>query len=276
MPFVPGAVRPETHSSRPRWFLVHSTGLLVRAEAETIALPERSDLLDLGLDPRTALYLGQLDGEDCFALTIDEATPPTPWTIQGLRSLYAPFGDDLFIAAGRAVQLASFATTHRFCGRCGAPTHSAAHEHSARCEACSLSFYPRIAPAIIVLIRRGDDALLARSPRFPAAMYSTLAGFVEPGESLEQTLSREVREEVGVEVTDIHYFGSQPWPFPHSLMVGFTAQHAGGEILVDGEEIVDARWFSIRDLPQIPPRPSIARKLIDAWIADVERGASAD
>jgi len=274
MPFVPGAVRPPTPSSRPRWFLVHSTGLLVRSEADTFALPERSDLLDLDLDPSAALYLGQLDGEDCFALPVETA-PPEPWSVQGLRSLYASFGDDLFVAAGRGVQLASFAQTHRFCGRCGTPMRSAENEHSARCEACQLSFYPRIAPAIIVLVRRGDLALLGRSPRFPAAMYSTLAGFVEPGESLEQTLAREVREEAGIEVTNIHYFGSQPWPFPHSLMVGFTAHHASGEIQVDGEEIIDARWFSIRDLPQIPPRPSIARKLIDAWIADVERGSNA-
>jgi NAD+ diphosphatase len=269
MSFVPGAAAPEKTSARPRWFLVHQAGLVVRAEADAIALPELSDVLDLGLDPRSARYLGQLQGEDCFALNVEQEAVPQPWCVQGLRALYAALGDELFVAAGRGVQLASFALTHRHCGRCGQPTRCAEREHSVRCEACGLVCYPRIAPAIIVLVRRGEQALLGRSARFPSAMYSTLAGFVEPGESLEQTLAREVREEVGVEVTDVRYFGSQPWPFPHSLMVGFTAEFAGGDIRVDGEEIVDARWFSAAELPNIPPRPSIARKLIDAWLADV-------
>jgi NAD+ diphosphatase len=130
-----------------------------------------------------------------------------------------------------------------------------------------------VAPAIIVLVRRGDEALLARSGRFPRPFFSTLAGFVEAGESLEETLAREVREEVGVEVTNIRYFGSQPWPFPHSLMVGFTADYAGGEIVVDGEEIAEARWFQVTDLPMVPPRTSIARRLIDAWVTEIgQRG----
>jgi NAD+ diphosphatase len=274
MSFVPGAVPPEKSSPRPRWFLVHPAGLVVRSEAERVALPELSDVVDLGLDPSAALYLGELEGEDYFALNVEEAEVPAPWSVQGLRSLYAALGEEQFVAAGRGVQLATFVRTHRHCGRCGQPTHPAEHEHSVVCAACGLSCYPRIAPAIIVLIRRGELALLGRSARFPTAMYSTLAGFVEPGESLEQTLVREVREEVGVEVTALRYFGSQPWPFPHSLMVGFTAEHAGGEIRVDGEEIVDARWFSVRDLPSIPPRPSIARKLIDAWVADVTGSGS--
>jgi NAD+ diphosphatase len=117
-----------------------------------------------------------------------------------------------------------------------------------------------------VLVRRGDQALLARAARFTSGFYSTLAGFVEPGESLEETLVREVREEVGIEVREVRYFGSQPWPFPHSLMVGFFAEYAGGEIRVDGVEIVDARWFDRHALPPVPPRPSIARRLIDVWL----------
>jgi NAD+ diphosphatase len=129
--------------------------------------------------------------------------------------------------------------------------------------------YPRIAPAIIVLVRRGDEALLARGARFPAAFYSTLAGFAEVGESLEETLAREVREEVGIEVKNARYFGSQPWPFPHSLILAFTAEWAGGEIVADGVEVLDAQWFRADALPPIPPRVSIARQLIDAWLDDV-------
>jgi len=132
--------------------------------------------------------------------------------------------------------------------------------------------YPRIAPAVIVLVRRGAEALLARGARFPLPFFSTLAGFVEIGETLEQTVAREIREEVGIEVADIRYFGSQPWPFPHSLMVGFHAEWAGGELRLQETEIVEAQWFRADALPPIPPRLSIARRLIDAWLHDVQRG----
>jgi NAD+ diphosphatase len=269
MSFVPGATPPADAAPDARWFLVHATGLVVRAEGEGVALPRRDEVVALGLDPGQAHYVGRLDEHDCFVLSVDDVPLRDPWAPQGLRALFVPFGDELFVAAGRAVQIAAFAATHRFCGRCGRPTRPVVGEHSVRCDACDLSFYPRVAPAIIVLIRRGQQALLAHAGRFRAGMYSTLAGFVEAGESLEQTLVREVREEVAIEVTNIRYFGSQPWPFPHSLMVGFTADYAGGEIRVDGDEIVDARWFSPDDLPNLPPNPSIARKLIDAWLQEV-------
>ena len=136
------------------------------------------------------------------------------------------------------------------------------------CPACKLHVYPRIAPAVIVLVRRGDEALLARGARFPMPFFSTLAGFAEVGESLEETLAREVREEVGVEVSRIRYFGSQPWPFPHSLMIGFRAAWSSGDIAIDPNEIVDAGWFRRDDLPPIPPGISIARALIDAWLGE--------
>jgi NAD+ diphosphatase len=271
MSFVSGAAAPAVTSARARWFLVQGAGLVVRAEGDAVTLPEVSDVRSLGLDPQASEYVGQLDGEDCFALSVEDTALPAPWSVQGLRSLYPALGDELFVVAGRGVQLAAFATTHRFCGRCGSATTRVSHEHSVKCPACGLTCYPRIAPAIIVLVRRGQQALLGRSPRFTTGMYSTLAGFVEPGESLEQTVAREVREETGIEVQGVRYFGSQPWPFPHSLMVGFFADYAGGEIVVDGVEIADARWFTPDDLPGIPPRPSIARRLIDTWLGEVAR-----
>ncbi len=270
MSFVPGAKAPAIASAQPCWFLVTDAGLVVRNDPDGVALPGSADVVTLGLDAERALYVGRLNGEDCFALHVEAAPTLAPYAVQNLRSLYATLGDDRFIAAGRGVQLATFALTHRHCGRCGRPTQRQLGEHSVRCDPCNLSCYPRVAPAIIVLIRRGAQALLARSARFPTSMYSTLAGFVEAGESLEQTLAREVREEVGIEVQNVRYFASQPWPFPHSLMVGFTADHAGGDIRVDGDEIIDARWFSPHDLPSLPPKPSIARRLIDeTWL---ERG----
>ena len=263
MTFVPAVSAPTLLSAHPRYFVVRQIGLVVRADGERALLPELADLARLGLDPADALYLGRLDGEDCFVLDSGRAELPAPWSAQGLRGLYTQLTEEEFAVAGRAVQIATFAVTHRFCGCCGQP---AVRDGTERCD---LVFYPRVSPAIIVLVRRGEQALLARSGRFTTGFYSTLAGFVEPGESLEQTLAREVFEEVGIQVDNIRYFGSQPWPFPHSLMVGFFAEHAAGEIAVDGQEIVDARWFSAHDLPPVPPKLSIARKLIDTWLRDV-------
>jgi NAD+ diphosphatase len=142
-----------------------------------------------------------------------------------------------------------------------------------KCPTCGLVAYPRISPAVIVLVRKGDQALLARSSRFRLPFFSTLAGFVEVGETLEETVVREIREEVGVTVGDVRYFGSQPWPFPHSLMVGFTARWESGELAPDGDEIAEAAWFSAGALPPVPPPLSIARRLIDAWVDEV-RGAT--
>jgi len=243
-------------------------------------LPGREELERLRFELGGAHYLGRLDGEDCFALDagsseLPAAPPPPPpgsWEFRGLRALYAELGEDRFAVAGRAVQIATFGATHRHCGSCGQPTVRDPLERCVRCPACDLVNYPRVAPAIIVLVRRGNEALLARSTRFAPGMYSTLAGFVEPGESLEQTLEREVFEEVGVRVQGLRYFGSQPWPFPHSLMVGFFADYAGGDIVVDGQEIVDAQWFSAAALPAVPPKLSIARRLIDSWLDDVAHG----
>jgi NAD+ diphosphatase len=130
--------------------------------------------------------------------------------------------------------------------------------------------FPRISPAVIVLVERQEKVLLARASRFTENLYSVLAGFAEPGETLEDTVMREIREEVGVEVSDIRYFGSQPWPYPDSLMIGFTASWAAGEIAADNDEITDARWFTVDNLPKIPDKLSISRSLID-WFIEKHR-----
>ena len=135
-------------------------------------------------------------------------------------------------------------------------------------RACKLSVYPRISPAVIVLVERGDEILLARSPHFVPGVYSTLAGFVEPGETLEGTVRREIHEEVGVHVDNICYFGSQPWPFPNSLMIGFRADYASGDLTIDGVEIEAAGWFRRDNLPKLPFKVSIARSLIEAFLAE--------
>jgi len=247
------------------WFAFRGSELLVRMEGTAARVPEGEEWASLGLP---AGNLQDLGGSWAVGLP-DDAEPPAGMVFQGLRRLYGPLDEETWKLAGRAVQIVEWDRNHRYCGRCGAETERKPDELARVCPRCGLQQFPRISPAVIVRIERGDELLLARSPHFAPGVYSTLAGFVEPGESLEQTLGREVFEEVGIQVDNIRYFGSQPWPFPHSLMVGFFADHAGGEIAVDGQEIVDARWFSAHDLPPVPPKLSIARKLIDAWLRDV-------
>jgi NAD+ diphosphatase len=256
------------------WFVVHPHGLVVRREGDRIELLTDGDAAALGLALVDAHDLGPLEGVPAVAASVADAPLALPFEVGRLRELYPALGDARFLMAGRATQVVEWSVTHRFCGRCATPTERVPGERCMRCPACGLQGYPRIAPAVIVLVRRGREALLARGARFPGIFYSTLAGFVEIGESLEETIAREVREEVGIDVKAPRYFGSQPWPFPHSLMVGFFAEWAAGEIRPDGTEILDARWFRPEELPVIPPRLSIARHLIDAWLEDTSRASS--
>jgi NAD+ diphosphatase len=261
-----------TQSSTPlrAWFLVHPQGLVVRREGDVIAMPTEEDVAALGVAVESAHFLGSLDGNPAFGTAVPEGASLTPPLVTvgptELRELYKALGERRWTLAGMANQLVQWAAAHAFCGRCATPTERLTEERAMRCPKCGLMAYPRISPAVIVLVRRGPEALLARGARFPLPFYSTLAGFVEVGETLEETVAREIREEVGIEVKDVRYFGSQPWPFPHSLMVGFTAEWAGGEITPDPREIVDAKWFGRDNLPTIPPRLSIARRLIDDWL----------
>ena len=212
-------------------------------------------------------YLGALRGFSCYGVEAAEKTPaPQGMAFVGLRSLYGLLDEDTFKVALAAMHLIEWDRTSRFCGRCGAPTEPHPEERAKQCTACGALVYPRISPAVIVLVERGDRLLLARASRFTEVMYSVLAGFVEPGESLEETVSREIEEETGIRVKDVRYFGSQPWPFPDSLMIGFTARYASGEIRIDNKELVDAGWYSVDNLPPIPGKISIARKLIDSFI----------
>jgi len=245
-------------------------GLLVRVDDGAARPLSEADVAALGLPPASVTWIGELGDQDCAAVSLPaDFTVPAGFELRGVRSFFGAWPDPWVMVAGAAAQVLDFEATHEFCGRCGAHTTREPKERARRCPSCGHIAYPRISPAVIVLVRRGRDALLARSGRFPLPFYSTLAGFVEVGESLEATVVREIREEVGITVGDLRYFGSQPWPFPHSLMIAFIAQYAGGDIRVDGEEIVDARWFAPEALPTVPPPLSIARQMIDAWLADV-------
>ncbi|MDP1818570.1 MAG: NAD(+) diphosphatase [Acidimicrobiales bacterium] len=213
------------------------------------------------------LVLGTLDGAACWAVDLDGDGVPDVEGLMPLMGLYGRVDDLRWTLAGRAVQLVEWQRTTRFCGRCGTATEPATGERACRCPTCGLLSFPRLAPAVITLIERDGEALLARGRAFPVPMYSCVAGFVEPGETLEGAVHREVLEEVGVHLASVRYVASQPWPFPHSLMIGFEATWESGDIRIDEDEIVDAAWFRPDDLPTIPPGMSIARTLIDAWIA---------
>jgi NAD+ diphosphatase len=191
----------------------------------------------------------------------------------GLRALFLRLPEPLLAIAARAFQVIEWDRTHRYCGRCGAPMHDKAGERAKHCDACGYVAYPRISPAMMVLVTREREVLLARANRFPGAMYSALAGFVEAGESIEDCIHREVHEEVGIDVTDLHYFASQSWSFPHSLMIAYTAHYAGGELMPDASEIADARWFGLDALPDLPSPVSIARRLIDSTVARLRAGS---
>jgi len=265
--FDPGLIPPEELSDRDLWFSFREDEILVHLDRERATIPRAGFLRSRHIEPEYLQYLGSLDGEHCFAVSVKRDTPvPEGMAAKNLRRLYGLLDDELFWIGGRGFQIITWDRTSQFCGRCGHRMENSESERAKTCPACGFHNYPRISPAVIVAVIRGDRILLARAFRFPYKLYSVIAGFVEPGETLEQCVRREIQEEVGVEVRNIGYFGSQPWPFPNSLMIAFTAEYAGGEIRIDEKEIVDAGWFTARRLPPIPDKVSIARRLIDWFV----------
>lgn len=266
--FVPLIAPPEAHEGDAWWFVFRGNALLVHRDETEVKLPFVARPHHLGVEPLRTQYLGMLHGRHCFSAECDDAAEPADhlkWA--GLRSLFGIIDDATFLLAGRAVQIMDWDRSHQFCGRCGTPTERKSGERSRVCPACGQTHYPRLAPVAMALVRRGPELLLARSPHFPPGMFSALAGFVEPGESIEECLVREVREEVGVDVGNLRYFASQPWPFPHSLMIAFHCDYVSGDIVPQEDEIEAAGWFSRDRLPVLPHRLSIARRLIEDALA---------
>ena len=266
--FVPALHPPDEPPSAALWFPFRGDRLLIHPDGDHASLLDYRDLAKLGVAFDEGHYLGRSGDIDCYAVELAESLElPEGAALEGLRPLYARLPDGVYEVAGRAVQILLWDQTHRFCGRCGTPTVNAPAERAKLCPNCGLLSFPRLSPAVIMLVQRGDDLLLARNRAFAGGFFSVLAGFVEPGERLEEAVAREVREEVALELRDIRYFGSQPWPFPHSLMIGFTAHYASGEIRPQADEIVEAAWFSRKgEMPQLPGKLSIARRLIDWFI----------
>jgi NAD+ diphosphatase len=218
-------------------------------------------------------FLGYVSGVPVYATEVDsESEEPEGYAFDTLWSFLGQVDGAVFSLVGKAKQILEWFRTHRFCGQCGKPTGEAASDRSRKCESCNQMFYPRLSPSIIVLITRGEEVLLAKNANTRGNFYSTLAGFVEPGESLEQTVHREVFEEVGLKVKNLQYFNSQSWPFPNSLMLGFHAEYDSGEINIQEEEIADAQWFHYTEMPNRPAMVSISGWLIDEHIKKLQVG----
>ncbi len=251
----------------PLNFLFCGDALMVRES--DLALPDDATLASLALDSGQFQPIGLLDERYCQTAWVAHGSEPAAgFVFRKLRSLFGAIDDGLLAVAGRGYQIAEWARTHRFCGACGTPTAHVAGERCMRCPACSHMAYPRISPAMMVLIKHDNAVLLARHTNSPTRFFTALAGFLEAGESIEDAVHREVFEEVGLKVRDVTYFGSQPWPFPHSLMIAFTAEYVSGDIVIDEAEIAEAYWFGPNDpFPHVPPRGlSIAGHLIHAHL----------
>lgn len=255
------------------WFVMRQGELLVRFLQDRPWLPSHKDASAYGLEALAQLYMGRLEGRHCFAVPASENfQPPSGYEFISLRALYGQLDLQMAAMAGRASQLISWRENHQFCSRCGEPTNPHLSDSAMVCGACGYTQYPRISPCIITLVIRGEEALLARNAKFPEGFFSCLAGFIEAGESAEQAVHREVHEEVSVSLGELTYYGSQSWPFPHALMLGYHSEYAGGAIQEDQVEIVEAGWFHYQNLPQVPRPGSISRELIEAWVKDCKAG----
>jgi NAD+ diphosphatase len=252
MNFIPLFTEPFQQRGPAFWFLFLGQNLLVDPSDGIPMVPYVTDLARLNLKPERKQYLGALNGRSCYSaeLPSDGAEPPEGMLFQGLRTLFSTMNETFYKIAGLGLQIVNWDQTHQYCGRCGTPTEDKDDERAKRCPKCDLISYPRISPAIIVAVVKDHHILLARANRSPVKkiFYSVIAGYMEAGETLEECVKREVWEEVGIEVKNIRYFGSQSWPFSSSLMVAFTAEYAGGEIKVDNTEILHADWFTADNL----------------------------
>jgi NAD+ diphosphatase len=265
--FEPAYTLPAMLPDTALTFAFSDDKMLVGGNETAPIVPTLGELRRAGIDGARH-FLGDLSSVPCIAVGLDHPlVVPDGFRLAGLRTLFFRISEPLLALGARAFQIIEWDRTHRYCGRCGAPTHDKPNERAKECTVCGYVAYPRVSPAMMTLVTRGRELLLARAQRFPPGRYSALAGFVEPGETIEDCIRREVKEEVGIDVEGITYFASQSWAFPHSLMIAFTATYAGGELRPDGREIADVQWFSPDALPEMPPSVSIARRLIDATAA---------
>lgn len=262
--FLPFAAGPAPGQDKAWWFIISGDRILVDDTDKIPCAPST-------IPGDAACYIGTLGGRACYCADLGSPPAPDGYRLVSLRKVYAFSDDDMRRALAYARQIHDLNLNFRFCGRCGSPTRLKRREHARICPDCGLLQYPRISPAVIMSVEKGDRILLARGVRFPdKKMFSVLAGFVSPGETLEECVCREVLEETGIHVKNVRYVASQPWPFPDSLMIGFTSQYESGDIRIEPEEIVEADWFHPDRLPKIPAEFSLAGRLIREFCSRVD------
>jgi len=257
---------PHGHLGLSGRVIITSNHQIVRVSSTQITW-DCQQLRDGGVADSRFHFLGEYNGVQIFTVELS----PEEWVAMtsdavGLRSLLGEVPDGMFRLLGRAVQINDWYNSHRFCGCCGSATAVVANERAMACTQCRKVYYPRLSPCIMALVTRGEECLLARNAQWQVPRYSVVAGFIEPGESVEDAIHREVKEEVGVQVHNLRYFSSQPWPFPGQLMIGFVADHLAGEIRVDGVEIAEANWYHYTSLPNIPNPLSLSGQLIQHFV----------
>lgn len=269
MQFISAFDPNRTYQSTSLLFIFDGEELAVVTNAEKPEVPQIALLNGNAALFKAVTLFGSIGSQDCFYLSKKNGDTAFPDSCEfvHLRQLAPKMDEHHFSAAFTAKHLIHWDATHLFCGVCGSTMSASIKERAKNCVSCGHISFPRISPAVIVAVVNNDKILLARSHNFTANFYSVIAGFVEPGETLEACVAREVKEETGISLRDISYFGSQPWPFPDSLMIGFTAHYAGGELQIDNRELSEAAWFSRDAMPATPPnRNSISRRLIDHFL----------
>jgi NAD+ diphosphatase len=264
--FVPEINLPSGKTEEDIWFVFYKGSIVTRSEGDELGFPRYSEIKSVEGRLENINYLGRLDGVQCFAgeLMEDELQG---FDFMELRAVFAMIEEELVRAISKGSMLIYWDKNTKHCGRCGSRNKMKHDERAKLCPSCGFVSYPAASSAVIVAITKGDQLLLAHNKNFKNGMYSVVAGFVELGETFEECVKREIFEEVGIEVKNIKYFASQPWPFPNSQMVAFTAEYAGREIQVDNIEIEHAAWFKVNELPQVPGKVSVAGKLIH-WFID--------
>lgn len=252
------------------WFIVSQGEIVLQPQGDFIPYGNLDDLPFSGKLVVDKIKIGSYQSSPCYLVHLAERADVGLGEYSRLRFLLGRVEDLLFDMAGRAFQISLFYQTHQYCGQCGARMHSIDWEIAMKCYQCQHRCYPRVSPCIIVAIRKDKQILLAlhqRHQKDNRPVFTTLAGFVEAGETLENCVEREVYEESGIKIKNIHYVTSQPWPFPHSLMMGYIADHAAGEIKIDPKELCSAAWYEIDKLPVLPNKGTLARKLIEKLIS---------
>lgn len=271
--FDADAQRPDDFDVPAWWFIFSGRNILVLVDPENsrkiIGLPKINSPADLSLITVRHNFLGEHNGEGCWVADCEgDVELPAGLRFVNPRFLFNQISDEQMRVVAKSIFVSDWDRDNQFCGRCAAPMEYGT-DRSKVCPNCKLTRYTRISPAVIMLVRKGNKLLLGKNERHPKGFYSILAGFVDPGESLEETVAREVKEEVGLDVKNITYFGSEPWPFPDSLMLGFVCDYAGGEIVLE-DEIIEANWYTVNELPENIPTGdiSIAGRLIEWFVKE--------